>query len=159
MNNVHLRQIVSMITDVPRFGLSAACLLPICGLLACTPENKARTTGDAQIQLLTAAALTLKQNMRNPESFVLESALLTDGRQSVCYTYRAQNGFGGMDRGYAVLAGANFDPTLDSRSALLKAQFKTSEESGFRQLWNKECANKAGQEKANLVKIGMGFAR
>ena len=34
--------------------------------------------------------------MRNPESFKVERAVAqTDG--AICYTYRAQNGFGGMD--------------------------------------------------------------
>lgn len=96
-------------------SLIASYLLSLGLIFACTRESKVRTREDAQLQLITAAALTLKQNMRNPDSFVLESALLMSGKGSVCYTYRAQNGFGGMDRGRAVLIGG-FCPWLCGNS-------------------------------------------
>jgi hypothetical protein len=51
---------------------------------------------------VTAGALTLRKIMRNPASFTLASAIMMkDG--SVCYDYRSQNGFGGMNEDQAVM--------------------------------------------------------
>jgi hypothetical protein len=81
-------------------------------------------------------ALTLKNAMRNPDSFKLSSALVMP-TGSVCYAYRAQNGFGGFDVGHAVLT--------------TTGKFKTDDSDGFTTLWNKECANKTGQETTDSV--------
>jgi hypothetical protein len=70
--------------------------------------------------------------MRNPDSFKVSSVLVI-GTETACYEYRAQNGFGGMNVGSAVLA-------------LRKNAFKTNEMNGFVQLWNKECAHKSGTD-------------
>ena len=82
-------------------------------------------------------AKTLMKSMRNPDSFKLSSALIVDSTGSVCYTYRAQNGFGGMNVGQAVLAKSG--------------KFKTSEMDGFSSLWNKECAEKKGTQEVDSV--------
>jgi hypothetical protein len=74
-------------------------------------------------------ARSLRSAMRNPDAFKLEQALVMSNC-SVCYVYRAQNGFGGMNRGHAVLTG--------------KGQFKSDEMAGFSALWKRECANKTG---------------
>jgi hypothetical protein len=55
-------------------------------------ENYARAATGAKI---------LKSSMRNPDSFKLSEVLvMSDG--SVCYEYRAQNGFGGINVEHAV---------------------------------------------------------
>lgn len=74
--------------------------------------------------------------MRNPDSFKLSNALFMDNG-AVCYEYRAQNGFGGMNIGHAVL-----NP---------KGVLKTNEMNGGTQLWNHECANKSGSEDTSAV--------
>jgi hypothetical protein len=104
------------------------------------PKAETQTRDDRQLLLMTSGAVTLKQNMRNPDSFKLESAFIVGSTEAVCYEYRSQNGFGGMNRGKAVLAGTKFE---------------TNETSGFVKLWNKECANKAGSERGDLVRRAM----
>ena len=69
-------------------------------------------------------AATLQKAMRNPESFNLSSAILLK-TGTVCYTYRAQNGFGGMN----------------IENAVPKGRILTNDED-----WNKTCANRLGQE-------------
>jgi len=76
-----------------------------------------------------AGAKQLQQSMRNPDSFKLTQVLIMEDG-AVCYDYRSQNGFGGMNLGHAVLSP--------------KGQFKANESSGLTSLWNKECANKTG---------------
>lgn len=105
-----------------------------------TPEQIAeQTKRDAAVQRATVGAATLKKSMRNPDSFKLESALVINGTDAVCYTYRAQNGFGGMNAGQAVLSA---DAT----------QFKTDDMDGFAKLWNKECGDKSGQDVATAIR-------
>jgi hypothetical protein len=51
---------------------------------------------------VTAGAVALRKIMRNPASFTLASAIMMkDG--SVCYDYRSQNSFGGMNEDEAVM--------------------------------------------------------
>ena len=51
--------------------------------------------------LIAGSAQALRHMMRNPDSFKIEKATQEpDG--AICYTYRAQNGFGGMDKNNAV---------------------------------------------------------
>jgi hypothetical protein len=66
---------------------------------------------------------------------------MNDG--AVCYEFRSQNGFGGMNSGQAVLS--------------LSGQFKTNEMSGFAVLWNRECAGKTGMDETWKVGYGAGF--
>jgi hypothetical protein len=89
-------------------------------------------------------AMKLRASMRNPGSFTLVQVLTMDDG-AVCYTYRAQNGFGGMGLGSAAL----------SPSGLLM----TNEISGFRRLWNKECARKNGEDRTFLVKYNLRVLR
>lgn len=81
--------------------------------------------------------------MRNPDSFKLESAIVTDAR-AVCYEYRAQNGFGGTNVEHAVLASDG--KTLKSESM-----------AGFNNLWKKECNNKQGEDYTGRVKVALNF--
>ena len=104
-----------------------------------TPEELAvKKKEDAATQRAAAGAVLLKKAMRDPDSFKLESALVIDGSGAVCYNYRAKNGFGGVDRGHAVLS-------TDGK------RFKTDDMDGFTTLWNKECANKSGSETATAI--------
>ena len=57
-----------------------------------TPEDSLRT-GQA-----FAVGQRLKQIVRNPDSLVIEQANASDDGKLLCVTYRAQNGFGGMNR-------------------------------------------------------------
>lgn len=94
-------------------------------------EAAAQQKDDAAMRLALAGARSLKQAMRNPDSFKLSQALvMNDG--SVCYEYRSQNGFGGMAVGNAV---ATPDGKLhtDDRS------------------WNRRCANKSGKDYARWL--------
>ena len=109
-------------------------------------EQLAKKLADAKEELIfqraVAGAKTLKESMRNPDSFKLSQALMmNDG--AVCYEYRAQNGFGGMNVGQAVLSP--------------KGKFKSSESDGFSSLWNKECAHKIGTDKTWEVGYGAGL--
>jgi hypothetical protein len=81
-------------------------------------------------------AKALRGSMRNPDSFKLASVLfMNDG--SVCYTYRAQNGFGGMNAGYAVLSATG--------------SFKTEQARGFTRLWSRYCANQKGYDQTERI--------
>ncbi len=105
-----------------------------------TPEQAAaKKKEDEAVQRATVGAVALKKAMRDPESFKLESALVINGTDAVCYDYRAKNGFGGMNVGHAVLS-------ADGK------RFKTSEMDGFAKLWNKECAGKSGTEVAAAIR-------
>lgn len=81
---------------------------------------------------------TLKKSMRNPDSFKVESALAMETTGAVCYEYRAQNGFGGMNMENAVLTATG--------------DFKTESMDGFSRLWNKNCANQSGYEYAKYIR-------
>jgi len=87
---------------------------------------------------------------------VIESALVTNGG-TVCFQFRSQNGFGGMNTGHAVLSGVVFNPELNTSAVLKKAELKVSETDGaaFRRAWNKHCANQPCDEKARLIKIAL----
>lgn len=89
-----------------------------------------------------AGAKRLRSSMRNPCSFKLAQVLIMDDG-AVCYEFRSQNGFGGMNVGRAVLSPSG--------------KFKTSESNGFRCMWNKECANKYGQDRTWSVGYAAGF--
>jgi hypothetical protein len=67
------------------------------------------------------AAKTLKNAMRNPDSFQVESILASDDAGIVCVRYRSQNGFGGMNREYVV--------------------YRNGKPSQNREVWNKYCTD------------------
>lgn len=99
--------------------------------------SAAQAAEDAQVGRAQQGVQVLKQVMRNPDSLKFSGVLLmSDG--AICYTYRAQNGFGGTDIAYAVMSpdGSNF---------------KDSDEDGFTLLWNQECANKSGQDYSDVI--------
>ena len=81
-------------------------------------------------------AMRLRAAMRNPDSFKLGMVRVMDD-DSICYGYRAQNGFGGMDVGNAVLTA--------------KGQFESNEMDGFTSLWHRECVGKTGRDRTSDV--------
>ncbi len=105
-------------------------------------EEAAKQQEEARFQRAVRGAKRLYDSMRNPDSFKLgETLIMGDG--AVCYDYRAQNGFGGMNVGHAVLTPSG--------------QFKSDESSGFGALWKKECAGKTGDDKTWEIGYAAGF--
>lgn len=86
-------------------------------------------------------AILLKKAMRDPDSFKLESAIVTD-IGAACYEYRTKNGFGGVNASMAVL----------SKDGI---KFRTDEMDGFTSLWNKECAGRAGTDATTAIRWTM----
>lgn len=84
-------------------------------------------------------AKLLKEAMRNPDSFTIKSALVMDSG-AVCYEYRSQNGFGGMNREQAVLTP--------------KDRILLQETSGFYRAWEKFCHGKSGDDAEALINVG-----
>jgi hypothetical protein len=104
-------------------------------------EAEKKQTDDSKKETLAlAGAMILKRNMRNPDRFKVESALVTPGETAVCYSYRAENGFGGLNYGRAV---------LDCK----KETIKTNEMAGFSKAWNKNCANRKCTDLTEYVKM------
>lgn len=99
-------------------------------------ENKAKIA----MHLATIGAQLLKKNMRDPDSFYLESAFITD-IGAVCYEYRSRNGFGGMNREHAIIT--------------IKREFSNTGMPGFADLWNRECADKYGTEAATSIRYAL----
>ena len=98
------------------------------------PSQPVKTNADGQSTEKSVRAQTLvlliKKAARNPDSVKIESIIVTDDG-STCATYRAQNGFGGINREQAVLS-------ADQQSV------KNTSSPGFQGLWDAECANKSG---------------
>ncbi|MFZ0885002.1 MAG: hypothetical protein WAN14_16495 [Candidatus Acidiferrales bacterium] len=105
-------------------------------------QQAANQKDEAAFQRAVAGAKQLKQSMRSPDSFVLGETLIMDNG-AVCYDYRSQNGFGGMNAGQAVLSPSG--------------QFKSDESTGFTSLWNKQCGGKTGSDKTWEVGLAAGF--
>lgn len=93
-----------------------------------SPQRQARQLA-RQIEINRAhqALKALKESMRNPASFQLIAGwFMKDG--TVCFEYRAQNGFGGMDIGHTVWPAGG--------SKLVDDEVK----------WNQLCAGKSGYQ-------------
>jgi hypothetical protein len=87
---------------------------------------------DANLHRAVRGAQSLRAAMRNPDSFKLASVhVKTTG--AVCYSYRAQNGFGGMNLEYAALAPG---------STGLKQNASA---------WNSQCAHVPGDDQTDYV--------
>lgn len=80
---------------------------------------------EAEFQKVVAGAYILKQGMKNPVSFKLESAtMMADG--SICYEYRSTNSFNAVVPGRYVMAPKNSGDSAAS--------------------WNKYCGGKSGTD-------------
>lgn len=91
-------------------------------------EQKA--ADDRKWNLIFAGQEMLKKMMRDPNSLVFDRVLYTDD-ESVCYEYRAKNGFGGMNKEAAVF----------SDKGLI-----TNDDKGFDPIWSEKCAGKSGED-------------
>lgn len=73
---------------------------------ASSPENRARVKAEEEhkVRLMMTHLLMedAKRTLRNPDSVVWESAFASADATVVCIEYRAQNGFGGMNREFVV---------------------------------------------------------
>jgi hypothetical protein len=91
------------------------------------PQIQDDTKDDPNLLRAVVGAASLRNAMRNPDSFQLSSVLIMPDK-SVCYQYRAQNGFGGLNVEYAVLTP------------------KASNLNTSASLWNRQCAHKQGED-------------
>lgn len=114
----------------------AAAARPV-GSLKPAEKPEAEKKADAALTMAVVGAKQLKQAMRDPDSFKLESALIMD-KGTICYQYRARNGFNGLNLGRAVWSAD-------------RKRFLTSEQTGFASLWNKECGNHTGTENVATI--------
>ncbi len=103
------------------------------GAYAATPDH---TTQDERSNAIFGA-LVLRKTQREPDSFKLDSALVTD-MSMVCYRYRGRNGFGGMSFGRAMLSAD-------------KSIFVTDSHHGFEKAWKIACAGQPGAELASII--------
>lgn len=102
-----------------------------------TRQEKAKRT-DADLLL---GALSLKQAMRDPESFSLSSVFIADKSSAICYEYRARNGFNGLNVEHAVFP--------------VKGPIMSDGMGGFAAAWNKQCAHQTGNEEADKISLLM----
>ncbi len=94
---------------------------------------------DRDLQRAVIAAKGLRAAMRNPDSFTVEQILAMESG-AICFTYRAQNGFGGMNREQAVLSSDD-------------SKFVSSPSDGFSKAWNSACAGQTGDDITRLVDV------
>lgn len=69
-----------------------------------SPQEKQKTHRDYQAYL---AAKAVKASLRNPDSLTIDEILANDDGSVICMTYRAQNGFGGMNIEHIVFRDGN----------------------------------------------------
>lgn len=105
----------------------------------------AQTPAEAKYERLSLraaiGAASLYRAMRNPNSFQLDEVWYVDD-ESICYTYRAQNGFGGMNSENAVLLPSSKNLIRDTTT------------------WNRRCAGKPAYDVTENAKGMMkGFAQ
>jgi len=81
--------------------------------------------------------MSLKAAARSPDSLIIEHATANPSRTFVCVLYRAQNGFGGMNRSHVVFTKAGGDPSARA--------------------WNRKCVTDGLQNVTNEVKSGAGM--
>ena len=101
-------------------GLGLAAILTMSGVVA--PPPPADPAADSRARTAYAAALDLKRNLRDPSSLTIDQAMVDDAAETVCLSYRARNGFGGLNREHVTIR-AGTASTAPAR-------------------WNKYCAHK-----------------
>lgn len=80
----------------------------------------------------------IKKAQRNPKSYVLEKVFYAEKTKALCFDYRSQNGFGGINKIQAVL--------IEKSGRIV-----TSEDDGFVSVYNEQCA-KEGYDITYAVK-------
>lgn len=108
-----------------------------------TPKTEAEKKHDAASSMAAAGAKMLRDATRDPQSFKLESAIITSDN-AICYSYRAKNGFGGTN-------------VLEAVWTHDRKKFVSSEQEGFVTAWNRECANKSGSDQASNIRLLMSL--
>jgi hypothetical protein len=98
-----------------------------------TEEQRHADIAKSKIMAVVGAK-QLKDSMREPESFRL--ARVVSGGDSVCYVYRARNGFGGMNIERAILIVSTGEMLTGDR---VQAN------------WNGMCSNEAGENMAAAI--------
>lgn len=92
-----------------------------------TPEQiAADNRKEAAFQRVVAALQIIKKANRNPASVTWETIMANDDASVICIEYRGQNGFGGMNKEFVVIAKGS-------------ASQKPS-------AWNRHCAGKPLQD-------------
>lgn len=67
-------------------------------------EAKQKAEEDLRFQKTVVAATAVKQSLRDPASLQWESIDANEDASVICLSYRAKNGFGGMNLEYATFA-------------------------------------------------------
>lgn len=86
----------------------------------------------------------LERTMRNPDSFKISGVAGNTKTGTICYEYRAQNGFGGMNVAYAILKGDDSE-MIDEHAV------------GFTKLWKKECVSSDSVASQSIDLLGVSF--
>ncbi|WP_254616486.1 hypothetical protein [Burkholderia metallica] len=97
-------------------------------------ERRQRDEQSAKRQVVTFGVIQgIYSNLRDPDSFKLQSVFIPDNDKVVvsCVEYFARNGFGGMNREYAVGTSTHGDFKFSPNNA---------------RIWNKMCATKLGRD-------------
>lgn len=92
--------------------------------------DAAEEAAEQELLSISRGARSLRQSMHNPDRFTLTSAVSMGGGVA-CYEYRAENAFGALRQGRAVLH--------DSRLV-------ASDRDGFDAAWKRHCAGQAGSD-------------
>jgi len=103
-----------------------------------TPD-KSKNDKEYEARVLRAVegAKTIKQAMKNPNTFQVEMiSLISSG--AICYAYATQNEAGDTNKGKAVL---------------IKNEIKTDEMQGFDQQWQDECHGKDRKDVTGFGKL------
>lgn len=67
-------------------------------------QKQEKIKADARFDLAFETAKTIKKSMRDPDSFKVEYIGVNDQATVACAKYRSRNGFGGMNKEFAVVA-------------------------------------------------------
>jgi hypothetical protein len=110
--------ILVSLSQCSQFGGSSEAPNPA----ASSTPSKAEAADTFRTKMGAIAVASLKNALRDPDSLVVESVLVSDDGKYSCLTYRAKNGFGGMNRDTVVFTVAGGDES--SRG------------------WNRHCAGK-----------------
>ncbi|QCP50170.1 hypothetical protein FAZ95_13865 [Trinickia violacea] len=99
----------------------------------------AKETEDLQNKGVLLTMRAVKQTLRDPDSVQWIEAGVSPDMKVVCVTFRARNGFGGMDTGFGVFAGGRFSQT--------------------EKVWNTNCHRDDLVNKSNVVfSVNNGYA-
>ena len=90
--------IVQCSTDIEKSKELSAAIEAAKPLEMREAETKNKALEEARFQKAVIAAKVLKSSLRNPDSVVWEDIYANNDASVICLSYRAQNGFGGMNR-------------------------------------------------------------